>query len=56
MFVPPQVLENLAKVGVSEARLSIQQSKLSRKRRAAKEIDMQAFIGARTSQIGPQGL
>jgi Zn-dependent metalloprotease len=47
-FVPPQVLENLAKAGVEEARLSIQQSKLSRKKRAAKEIDMQAFIGAKT--------
>ncbi len=47
-FVPPQVLENLAKAGVAEARLSIQQSKLSRKKRADKEIDMQAFIGART--------
>jgi deoxyinosine 3'endonuclease (endonuclease V) len=48
MFVPPQVLENLAKVGVAEARLSIQQSKLSRKKRAEKEIDMKAFIGAKT--------
>jgi Zn-dependent metalloprotease len=48
MFVPPQVLENLAKVGIAEARLSIQQSILSRKKRAAKEINMQAFIGAKT--------
>ena len=48
MFVPPRVLENLAKIGVNEARLSIQQSKISRKKRAEKEIDMKAFIGAKT--------
>jgi hypothetical protein len=32
MFVPPRVLENLAKVGIEKARLSIQQSKISRKK------------------------
>ena len=47
-FVPPRVLENLARVGVGSARLSIQQSNISRKKRAAKEIDMKAFIGAKT--------
>lgn len=47
-FVPPRVLENLARVGVGSARLSIQQSNISRKKRAAKEIDMKAFIGAET--------
>ena len=45
MFVPPRVLENLAKVGVEKARLSIQQSRISRVRRADKLIDMKAFIG-----------
>jgi Zn-dependent metalloprotease len=47
-FVPPRVLENLAKVGVEKARLSIQQSKISRARRADKLVDMQAFIGTKT--------
>jgi Zn-dependent metalloprotease len=45
MFVPPRVLENLAKVGVAQARLSIQQSKISRAKRADKLVDMKAFIG-----------
>ena len=48
MFVPPRVLENLAKVGVSEARLSIQQRKISRKKRVDKQIDMKAFMGTKT--------
>ena len=53
MFVPPRVLENLAKVGVAEARLSIQQSKISRTKRADKLVDMKAFIGAQ-SKRGPK--
>ncbi|MDX1707800.1 MAG: M4 family metallopeptidase [Desulfobacterales bacterium] len=47
-FVPPQVLENLARAGVDNARLSIQQSKISRRKRADKRIDMEAFMGAKT--------
>jgi Zn-dependent metalloprotease len=47
-FVPPRVLENLAKAGIEQARLSIQQSKISRARRADKVVDMQAFIGTAT--------
>jgi Zn-dependent metalloprotease len=47
-FVPPRVLENLAKVGVAEARLSIQQSKISRTKRAHKLVDMKAFIGTKS--------
>ena len=47
MFVPPRVLDNLAKVGVAEARLSIQQSKISRQKRAEKIVDMKTFIGAK---------
>ena len=46
-FVPPRILENLAKVGVEKARLSIQQSKISRARRADKLVDMKTFIGAK---------
>ncbi len=37
MFVPPRVLENLAKIGVNEARLSIQQSKISSKKNGLKK-------------------
>ncbi len=48
MFVPPRVLENLAKAGVEKARLTIQQSKISRARRADKLVDMKAFIGTKT--------
>jgi Zn-dependent metalloprotease len=48
MFVPPRVLENLAKAGVEKARLTIQQSKISRARRADKLVDMKAFIGKAT--------
>ncbi len=47
-FVPPRVLENLARIGVDEARLSIQQSKISRKKRADRLIDMKAFVSAKT--------
>ena len=50
MFVPPRVLEYLAKVGVAQARLSIQQSKISRAKRADKLVDMKAFIGAKSKR------
>ena len=48
MFVTPRVFENLAKVGIPQARLSIQQSKISRARRADKLVDRKAFIGAKS--------
>ncbi len=47
-FVPPRVLENLAKIGVDQARMSIQQSNISRKKRADKRIDMKVFAAAKT--------
>lgn len=47
-FIPPQVLEHLARVVVDNARLSIQQSKISRRKRADKLVDMEAFMGAKT--------
>ena len=50
LFVPPRVLENLARAGVAGARLSIQQSKISRARRADRLIDMKAFIGAKSTR------
>ena len=45
-FVPPLVLENLARAGVEEARLTIQQSRLSRENRAKGPEDMEMFAGA----------
>jgi Zn-dependent metalloprotease len=47
MFIPPRVLENLAKVGVEKARLSIQQSKISRQKRSEKLIEMKAFMATK---------
>lgn len=46
-FVPPQVLENLARAGIEEARSSIQQSELSREKRSIKDIDMETFTAAK---------
>ncbi|MGG6292865.1 M4 family metallopeptidase [Leptolyngbya sp. AN02str] len=42
-FVPPNVSENLAKKGVEEARVSIQQSKQIRARRALRSVSFNAF-------------
>jgi Zn-dependent metalloprotease len=50
MYVPPQVLENLARAGIENARLSLQQSKISRAQRSAKIVDMAVFAG-----IAPPG-
>ncbi len=43
MFVPPQVLENLARAGIEEALFSIQQSKISREKRDIRVNDMAEF-------------
>jgi Zn-dependent metalloprotease len=48
MFVPPRVLENLARVGLENARLSVQQSRQSRSKRGVRLVDMQTFTGAST--------
>jgi Zn-dependent metalloprotease len=45
MFVPPIVLENLARAGIEEARLTIQQSRLSREKRAKGPENMAMFAG-----------
>ena len=45
MFVPPLVLENLARAGIEEARLTIQQSRLSREKRAVGPTNMEMFAG-----------
>jgi Zn-dependent metalloprotease len=44
-FVPPRVLENLAKAGKDDARATIQQSKLSRTKRSSKSVTMAVFTG-----------
>ncbi|HLB70439.1 MAG TPA: M4 family metallopeptidase [Candidatus Methanoperedens sp.] len=43
MFIPPQILENMAREGVEEALYSIQQSKLSREKRDTRVNDMVEF-------------
>jgi Zn-dependent metalloprotease len=45
LFVPPFVLENMARAGIEEARLTIQQSMLSREKRAEGPKDMEMFAG-----------
>lgn len=49
-FVPTKVLENAAKSGVKGARLSLQQSKLSRVKRSGKLIEMSVFAGSRPAE------
>jgi Zn-dependent metalloprotease len=46
MFVPDNVLENMAKAGVGNARLTLLQSKRLRAKRSDKVIDMATFAGA----------
>lgn len=46
LFIPPRVLENLARAGIEQARLSIQQSQQSRVKRSAKVVDMATFTAA----------
>jgi Zn-dependent metalloprotease len=48
MFVPPKVLESLARAGIGDARASIQQSKLLRAKRSAKVVDLVRFTAAAT--------
>lgn len=53
-FIPPQVLENLAKSGITEAnaRETIQQSRLSRDKRAALVTPMGIFTGTAAAAAG----
>lgn len=48
-FIPPIVLGALARSGVEEARLSIQQSRIARLKRAAMIVDMETFSGTATA-------
>jgi len=54
MFVPDHVLANLARARIAEARLSIQQSKLSRAQRSTKAVDMTVFAGIAPPGEGPR--
>lgn len=47
-FIPPHILRNLARAGIEEARYSIQQSRLTRLRRAEKILDIDIFRGKGT--------
>jgi Zn-dependent metalloprotease len=56
LFVPPQILENLARAGIEEALPSIQQSKLSREKRGVRVNNMDEFmslaaVGVSTRQV-----
>ncbi len=54
LFVPPHVLDNLARTGRGNARLTIQQSKLSRTKRSLKDVPMGTFAGIATPGEGPR--
>jgi Zn-dependent metalloprotease len=51
MYVPPHVLDRLSRVGVEEARLSVQQSELSRQERKASPAPMDTFVASATSGV-----
>lgn len=52
LFVPPHVLDNLARIDRGNARLTIQQSNLSRAQRSVKEVPMEVFAGIATPGEG----
>ena len=53
-FIPPHVLDSLARVGRGNARLTIQQGKLSRTKRSVKEVSMAEFAGLAPTGEGPR--
>lgn len=53
-FIPPVVLENLARSDVEEARLSINQSVATRDERATVEVSMETFMGIAPPGEGPR--
>jgi Zn-dependent metalloprotease len=55
-YVPPHVLDRLARAGVEEARLSVQQSELTRQRRRNTTIPMDTFIASAASGITASAL
>lgn len=54
LFIPPHVLDQLARTGRGNARLTIQQSNVSRTKRSVKDIPMAAFAGIATPGEGPR--
>ena len=50
-YVPPQVLDHLARSGVEDARLSVQQSELSRQERKDTAIPMESFVASTVSGV-----
>lgn len=52
MYIPPFVLENLARAGIKNARLAIHQSELSREKRRGKLVEMEKFAGVTTAPAG----
>ena len=53
-FIPPVILENLAKAGRGNAKLTIQQSKLSRAKRSEHLVPMTQFAGIAPPGQGPR--
>jgi Zn-dependent metalloprotease len=45
LFIPPMVVENLARAGVEGARRTIMQSQISRSIRSERPVDMPTFLG-----------
>jgi len=44
-FVPPYIMGGLAREGIEEARVTIQQSRLIRRNRSKRMVDMETFLG-----------
>lgn len=53
-FIPPIVLENLARADVEEARLSISQSESDRAERTSTEVSMETLMGIAPPGQGPR--
>lgn len=52
MFVPPSVMQNLAKAGIEPARASIQRGRISQDMRNNRIVGMATFTGAATARGG----
>jgi len=51
-YIPSYILENIAKAGIKEARLSVMQSGTTREKRAVKVVDMATLSGAAKQPSG----
>lgn len=54
LFIPPHVLDSMARAGRGNAQLTIHQSRISRARRSAAEIPMEVFAGIAPAGEGPR--